>query len=188
MGVTGGIVLGACICYLWLKNRISDSLNLDEYELDNSVSDEDYLISDSSKNTTEIVPPYLRDIASLESKPMDASINESLHPDSNISINIVTDEKLPNPLEPQEKELNHIEVSLRPIKASNLSDEFAILGDGSMRLKRHFFSLDDWENSLRKTHLDVKSSKNVRSGLSKEAWLELRYDEDSETITASRSG
>lgn len=173
VGVIGGLILGFCLCYLWMKNRIAEDLAEENDKFDDVLIKVGYPLSNSNEQLTEVIPPYLLDIGWVDMREKDQSLDQ--HPAPQVSQthqqSIIADGL--SLVHHSLGEESPIGDCLRPLKSKHYIDEFTIPDDQSFSLKRQFFSMDDWEKSLKTIHLNVNVQNEGKPGLSRDAWLDL---------------
>jgi hypothetical protein len=171
VGVIGGLVLGFCLCYLWLAR-----IGTDEYEEEYEEYEEyEELIDDNEVSPEKGVQPIVSLALPHESQPapiLDSSDTPPSTPASTSNSGSLP-ERQPS-VKRQESALTDetIDSDFRPPAIRFDGNEYVVEGLKSTKTTK-FLTFEEWGQSLNRIHRDVLDSHENDTGLAGESWLNM---------------
>lgn len=171
VGVIGGLILGFCLCYLWLARVGTDEYD-EEYE---EYEEYDGLVDDNEVSPEREVQPTASLALPHESQP--APMLDSSETPPSITASISNSGSVPErqpSVKRQESELTDetIDSNFRPPAIRFDGNEYIVEGLKSTKTTK-FLTFEEWGQSLNRIHRDVLDSHENDTGLAGESWLNM---------------
>ena len=177
VGVIGGLLLGVCLCFIWINHFYVVEEDEEANEFEALALGGSGFVNESEDGLT----PYQRNLASLsredEIVPLkldtpqtdDTPVNQMFEPSS---------PDFPERFVPTEPFLP-ISPEFCPPNASFVKDEYSTPNDMSLHLKGHL-TMDKWGDSLKNIHRYLSKTENLAGELTNESWLGIGIQHGSE--------